>query len=196
MRGTIWVKQAQRAAHGPRGTRRPPSPIRFPAPAPKLPLTCGPKSFERALRPNSVSDIACHRVYTSARCPILSHLHHPILCCPAIKTGGARVSASESVAIALRVPRPHANRRRLRLAADSRVRSFRERLDPSCHGVHRRDAARASGPPPAQAAASGVGRRPLRDASGSAWTLWPRSCECHKCSGVGSLFGWYCFLSA
>jgi len=32
--------------------------------------------------------------------------------------------------------------------------------------VHRRDAARAAGPPPAQAAASGVGRRSRRDASG------------------------------
>lgn len=92
-----------------------------------------------------------------------------------IKTGGARVSASESVAnsqllcvFLLLSTHASTSPRRRRLAADARFRSFlfREGPGPSCDGVHRRDAARAAGPPPAQAAASGVGRRPCRDASG------------------------------
>lgn len=171
VRWLLWQKHTQRGVHAPRETRQPLSPLRLPT----LKLTCGPMCFSG---PRS----HCHRTasgtqlvfayYTRAPCArVRSHRHHPIIpLLPRDKGRGPLGLAHRNQSCSSPARRDQSTA----AASASPTPSLRsppipgERPDRSADGVHRRDAPRAAGQPPAQAAAARVGRRPRRDVPGYA----------------------------
>lgn len=125
----------------------------------------GPTATEQRQRPSSFLRI--HELRVPVSDPTA---HHPFLSPRHKARGAARVSASESIVFLIRTQRPipqSSRRRRLRRFALASALRPPLRFEGS-DGVHRRDAPRAAGQPPAQAAAARVGRRSRRDVPGYA----------------------------